>query len=366
MVRYYRTTDRLLILMCVVCSVMGSLLLLGEVSSELVSMRKVMVQVLASLLGLAAAFAVSLFDYKDLAGSYKIHVPLTYLLVIATFFLGVQRGGNKAWLYLFSGAVSLQPSEFLKISFILTLAYHLSKVKDDINSPLQVVLLCAHGAVPILVIHFLQRDDGTALIFASIFVTMVFIAGIGTRYIAAAVGAVAVAAPLTWFFVLDQDQKMRLVSVYNPGLDPLVYDWQQNYSRIAIGSGKIWGKGLFSGTHVPVPEIQNDFIFAFAGESLGFIGCAAILLLLALVCARLLSDSAHAPDDIGRFICAGIFAMVFFQIFINIGACLSILPVIGVTLPFFSSGGSSVLSLYIGIGLVLSVYRNSEKALFSD
>ena len=357
---YFKKVDTPLLIACLSMSILGLVLLAGIINSGLVQ-SGFTTQAVALGAGLVAAFILSLFDYRFWAGLWKLYLPIAYGLVILTFFIGTERGGDKAWLVIFG--FSLQPTELLKIAFIMSFALHLKKVGEHINKPNVLFQVVVHGAIPILLAHF-QGDDGTAIIFAFIFVSMLFAAGLSWKYIFSAAGMAVVAAPLTWFFILTEDQRMRFKILFNPEMDPQGMAWQQLNGELAIGSGQIWGKGIFAGDHIRVPEIRNDFIFAFLGESLGFMGCLLVIVLILFICIRLLMDSAMSKDPAGKYICIGVFAMIAFQSILNIGMCLSILPVIGVTLPLLSSGGTSVLTVYLGIGLALSVHSQNRNVMF--
>ncbi|MEG1953711.1 MAG: FtsW/RodA/SpoVE family cell cycle protein [Hydrogenoanaerobacterium sp.] len=366
---YCKNTDYWLVSFCLACSGLSVLLLSGLYANEYIEKRTVITQVAAIGIGIVFSVVLSKIDYRFIAKMWKLHVPLALFLVGLTFTsLGKQVNDSvddRAWLNLFG--VNLQPSEFFKISFIMSFAYHLSRVKDDINTPKNIILLCLHGAVPVLLIHF-QGDDGSALIFALIFAFMLFSAGLSWKFVGAALAAVAVGLPAVWFSnIMNYDQKMRFLALLHPD-DPQYakYIYQQYRGNISIGSGGVWGKGIFTGEHRYVPEMQNDFIFSFAGEAIGFVGCMSIIILLTLVCMRLLFNSHRCPDALGRYIYIGVFAMMSSQTIINIGMNLTVLPVIGVTLPFFSAGGSSVIATYLGLGLALSVYMYNTKGLFSD
>lgn len=361
---YFKTTDYVLILFCMLCSSLSIVLLMGNEYLQTGNDKTVLTQVVASSAGLIAAIILSRISYLFIAKMWKLHVPLAILLVGLTFFIGKQTAGQQAWLEILG--VGLQPSELMKISFIMSFAYHLSLVKDEMNSPKNMLLLCAHGAAPVLLISF-QGDDGSALIFAFIFVIMIFAAGIAWKYIIMGVSAVVVALPVLWFGIMNTDQKMRFLAIFYP--DDPKYEtifYQQKNAGISIGSGGVWGKGLFNTSHRYVPEMHNDFIFSFAGEAIGFVGCIAIIALLTIVCLKVLFNLRRCPDALGQSICVGVFAMLASQSIINLGMNLSVMPVIGVTLPFFSAGGSSVFSSYLGVGLVLSVYMYSSKGLFAD
>ncbi len=356
---YIRETDKLLLLICLTASFYGTVLIYSATYST-GDIRQVLVQAASVAIGVAAAIFISLFDYKTIARRWYIWVGLCVALLIVTFIWGYAPQGtsNKAWLEL-PGGMSFQPSELVKIAFIITFSLHIHKVRDQINRPKNLLLLCAHGAFPALLIHFLQGDDGTALILAFIFACMLFVSGVKLRYFIIAGAALAAAAPFIWFFVLNSYQRNRILIVFNPESDLLGNGWQQWRGRIAIGSGGLTGYGFLQGPRIQsgnVPKAYNDFIFATAGEELGFFGCMAVLILLCALCLRILRVARLSRDKMGAMICTGVFAMFSIQTIINIGMCLSLLPVIGITLPFFSAGGTSLVSLFIGIGLILSVY----------
>ncbi|MEG2203594.1 MAG: FtsW/RodA/SpoVE family cell cycle protein, partial [Oscillospiraceae bacterium] len=271
---------------------------------------------------------------------------------------------DKAWLELPWIHMQFQPSEILKLALVLSLALHLEKARDSINDPKTLFFLCLHGAVPTLMV-VAQGDHGTAMVFVAFFCCMLFAAGLSLRIVAGVVGVACAGSPLLWFFVLDNDKRQRVLNVWGPSGDLLATSgYQQAKGLMAIGSGQIWGKGVFTGEHQYIPEMYNDFIFAFAGEALGFVGCCAIIALLALLCLRLLLDARQAKDPLGRYICVGVFGILSFQMLWGIGMCLSLLPVTGLTLPFFSAGGTSVVMSYAAIGLAMSVHRHSGVGLF--
>ena len=226
--------------------------------------------------------------------------------------------------------------------------------------PGQVMLLAVHAAVPVLLCHF-QGDDGAAIVFFAMFLCMSLAGGVQIRYFVLLGALVAVSVPILWNFVLSEYQIKRFTSVYNLD-DPAVQldeGYQQYQGRLSIGSGQLTGKGLFSGPRVESNYVtfqHSDYIFSVAGEELGFLGCTAIILLLLFYLLRVLYIASKARDDLGRCMCFGFFGLIALQSVSNIGMCLALLPVMGVTLPFFSAGGSSAICLYLGFGLVQSVY----------
>lgn len=365
---YIKSVDKLLLFFCLLASGLSLLLLYSIIYNGFVdSYKRLIVQAAATVIGICAAIIVSLCDYHTLAKLWKIFMPASVLLVGLTFTplgVGPSSADDKAWLDL--GVTTLQPSELLKIAFVFTFALHLQAVREEINRPRNVLLLCLHGAAPTLLI-MLQGDYGTALIFLFIFITMIFTAGLSWKYVLGGIGAAAVAAPLIWFFVLPDYLQNRILIAFHPELDPSGTGFHQVRGRITLGSGQIFGRGLFNNDLYAPPEVYNDFIFSYIGQTLGFVGCIAVLLLLMLICVKFLLVARMSRDPLGCYLCTGIFAMFLFQTVINIGMVLCLLPVIGVTLPLISSGGTSVVTSYLAIGVVLSVYRqNKKKSMFEQ
>lgn len=363
-VRYIKRTDKFLWLIFLLISAYGAILVYSATRTSSTS-SAFRTQIIAIILGYIAAFILTKIDYKKIASLWIFIAILCIGLMAATSIFGIRVDGadDKAWIML-PGGISFQPSELVKIGFILTFAKHLDVLREHgkLKSFPHILLLCMHMAIPVGIIH-LQGDDGAALVFLFIFLTMCFGAGIQLRYFVATVAAIAVAVPLAWKYILNTDQKKRIEILLDHTLDPLGYGFQQGQGEISIGSGMLKGRGIFQGPRVAsgiVPEDHNDFIFSVAGEELGFIGCVLILILIALVLVRLIMIARSARDPIGQYICYGFFGLLAFQTIENVGMCLYLLPVVGITLPFFSAGGSSTACLYLGVGLVQSVYMFRE------
>lgn len=362
---YVKTTDKLLMLLVIASSTISCLLLYSLIP-EMIGTKTLVTQAGATLVGIAAMIIISLFDYHTLANLWKLHAPLTVLLTLLCFTpLGRMRGGDgmgsddKNWLNI--GFMDIQPSEFLKLSFILTFSLHCFTVRKDLNKPKNVLLLLLHGAVPIGLI-FKQGDWGTMLIFVFIFVCILFAAGLNWKYILAGLAAAGAAFPLAWKFIIPTYLKNRFYVAWNPENYRLSEGMQQYLGRITLGSGQLFGKGLNSDKLLTnTPELYNDMMFAHIGQVFGFVGCVGVALVLTIICAKLLLNARKAEDQLGTYICVGCFAVVFFQSVINIGMVLCVVPVIGITLPFYSAGGSSVLAMYMCMGLALSVHNNSRK-----
>ena len=399
--RYWKRTDKTYLLLCILSSSFAVLALsswaakqgsgfaLDDVTGQIVGIgdyRRAVVQAGAAAIGLCIAVLLSNIDYRSLVKVWPVHVAVTWGMVLPTLFIrnvtvgpltiGYNAGDTDNYSWYKLGGFTLQPTELAKISFILTFAMHLNNVRGKINEPKELGKLLLHMLVPILIIH-IQGDDGTAIIYGIIACCMMFSAGLSWKYIIGAISAAAVAVAVAFGFFSDKIGKgyqwYRILAVIDPenktGWAPSETVWkniiyQQQRGEIALGSGGIFGNGIFSGSYYSVPNAHNDFVFSWIGNVTGFVGCCVVLgILFALVC-KTFATGARSEDMLGSFICAGIGGALMAQIAVNVGMNLRVLPVIGVTLPFYSAGGSSVLMLYICVGLVLSVYMHNTKKLF--
>ncbi len=367
---YIRECDKLLLFLCIIASGYGCIAV-WSATNYIGSNRQFFTQLITLILGVAGVVIVSHFDYNHYKKFWPIIAIVCLIPVILTFFIGFAPAGtdDKAWLRL-PGGLTFQPAELLKIAFIITFSIHLERVGERLNNLKYLIPLVLHGAFPVVLVH-LQGDDGTAMIFAVIMLLMLFAAGLKARYFIILIAVVLIAAPLIYFLVMNSDQQARIQSIFNLEDDLQGSDWQQWRGRIALANGGWFGQGLFKGqlTQIgDVPESYNDFIFVSIGEELGLIGCLICILLLAGICVRILRIGAIAREKRGKLMCVGMFAMLFSQIVINLGMCLSITPVIGVPLPFFSAGGTSLICLFAGIGVIMSIYmhRNSRHMRLYD
>ena len=305
---YWKRADKLLWLIMLAIS-SYSILLLKTVPAADSGKQYYMTMLIAVLLGYFGAIIITLLDYHDLSVFWKLIAIFCFLLMLYTLKFGravTNTGGvnAKAWISL--GSTSFQPSELVKIGFIITFSTHLSilEERERLKSPLAILLLGVHALVPIA-LTYLQGDIGAGVIFFCMFLAMAFMAGIQLRYFLILFGAIAVAFPVAWKYVLADYQKERMLVVYH--LDDnydnvLNYGWQQYQARTSIGSGGMTGRGLFVSPRVNakiVPEQESDMVFSVAGEQLGFIGCCAIILLFALLLFRTLHVARKCPDLLG-------------------------------------------------------------------
>ncbi|MDR1734781.1 MAG: FtsW/RodA/SpoVE family cell cycle protein [Oscillospiraceae bacterium] len=365
---YAGGTDFVTLGLCLLASIYGLVLVYSATlrvkAEDALLPRDVFTMLIALIGGIIAALVISFVDYTLLLKFWYIMAGVCLLLMLGLIPFGVApdaRSDARSWYDL--KVFSFQPSELLKIGFIISYTWHLTKVKDEINKLKNIALLGAHAFVPFSLV-ILTGDLGSALVFLSIAIGMLFIAGLKLRYFAAAFALAAAALPILWVGFFNDFQKNRILAVYTPDkLDALEYKtiiYQQQQARNAMGSGQVFGKGLFKGSYIQsgsVPECENDMILSVAGEELGFIGACAVIVLIGIIIIRMIRVSTHTSNLQARSICTGVALLIGAQAIINIGMCIMVLPVIGITLPFFSAGGSSTLTLYCSVGLVLSVYR---------
>lgn len=359
---YFRHIDWILLLICLGISAFDIFLLSTLHDLGYVKQDDIETQVVACALGIGAALIIGMIDYKRLSKYWYVYGPLAVILQLLLWTpLGVTRAGDLAWLNL--GIATIQPSEILKLAFILSLAWHISKAGDKMNSLPRFALLCVHFLIPFGII-MIQGDAGSALVFLFIFICMMFAGGMSWKYVLAGLASVPVIAYVAWNYVMGEHHRERFRLIWDQGLqesERLGSYLQQYNAKVAMGSGQLTGLGTNADTYTYVPEGYNDFIFAYLGMVFGFIGCMAVVIALTILCLKLLSDASAAIDPLGKLICVGVFAMLTFHCVINIAMVLGVGPVVGIPLPFMSAGGTSLVMCYAAIGPVLSVVSHREK-----
>lgn len=367
-INYIKDTYKTYWLVCIATSIYG-LLFVYSATLSFSSNRQIIMQCLACIIGYVGALILSTIDYEQLGNMWMLVAIGCLLLVGLTFVIGVSatdEADDKAWLRI--AGVSFQPSELMKIGFMITFSYHLGKVTEagKINSFPQLILLAMHAMIPVGLI-VAQGDHGTAIIFLMMFIIIMVCSNVKWYYLLMGFVAIGAMLPIVWK-IMPTFQKERIRAVYNPREgDETDWLWQQIISKTAIGSGGIKGQGLCKGpmTQGKVnPEAHNDFIFSVIGEECGFIGTTVCILLLLSIMILTLRVAFVAKDEMGKALCIGYFAIIATQSLMNIGMCIGVMPVIGIPLPFFSAGGSSSMCMYFGIGLVVSVYmRRNDTTL---
>jgi rod shape determining protein RodA len=309
------------------------------------------------VVGAAAMFGVAFFDYRRLLNwVWPIYGACLFALALVVSPLGQRSKGAQAWFGF--GSFQLQPAEFAKLGMIIALAALLAAYNGDIDLRRLGILLGVAGAPMALIM--LQPDLGMVLIFLAVLMGMLLVGGVRGRYLLALtlIGIIGTVAVLN-SSVLKQYQKDRLTAFINPANDTQGSTYNVNQSQTAIGAGGVTGQGLFNGRQTQlsfVPEQQTDFIFTVVGEELGFVGASALLVLYAVVIWRVWRAAALARDRFGQLVCAGILSFFVFQVFENVGMAMGIMPVTGIPLPFLSYGGTSIVTSFLAVGLVLSVH----------
>ena len=365
---FIKETDKILLFLCMLASAFGCISVTSAtkwtVNDGSIFSRDAIVMIAAVCAGVFIAIIISLIDYEFIIKMAPVIGVVCIGLMLLLFAIGVgpiERPDAKTWIKF--GSIYFQPSEIVKIGFIITFGVHLEKLKANINHPLSILQLGIHAIIPIILI-IRSGDMGSALVFIIISLVMFFVAGLHWGYFVGGGLLIVAVLPLVWMFVLDNIQKERFLALAYPDLYPDII-YQQKRGLAALGGGGITGQGLFNGslTQTPnaIPEAENDMIFTVIGEEFGLIGCIIALLLLTFISLRVISTGRH--DKIGntKIMCYGVAAMIIGQVVINVGMCLMLLPVIGITLPFFSAGGSSNLCIYFSIGLILSFYRYNQQ-----
>lgn len=322
-------------------------------------------QGLAFGLGMVMILVILLLDYNFLGKHYKV-LYISSLLLLAIILIpviGAERGGARSWLNL--GPLDFQTSELVKLTFILSYAKIVESRKGKLNTIKEIVPVVVY-AVPFLGLLFAQPDLGTAIVFSCIILGMLFTAGLDIKLIKRGIVVMLVSLPIM-YLVMAPHQKDRIEAFLNPEDPTLKGNYQVMQSMIAIGSGGVTGKGLYNGTQNQegfLPVQESDFVFAVIGEELGAIGMVIVIALYAIFLIRMVAIAREAKDFYGTLIVIGVMSMFAYQIIQNIGMTMALIPVTGVTLPFISYGGSSLLTSLANLGLVLNVCMRRKKINF--
>ncbi len=376
-----RQSDLVLLALCVTSTLYG-MLLIASATNYRGTLRYIAVQGFGLFLGILLYFFLSAVDVGELGKKWKwlLAFNLGFILLLRTPF-GLNRGGNRAWLgvndigtrlgvkFLENFPITVQPAEIVKITFIILLARQLSLLaeKRDLTRLANVIQPTAHAAFMFAFYYVISKDAGSGLVYLFIFVCMAFAAGFALRWMFLGLGGAVGGFLAAWNFgLLRGDWYERIKVILDHSYDVQGKGFQQTRGMLALGSGKLMGQGLFNGTQTQssskwsLPERQTDFIFCVCGEELGFIGCLLIILLLLAIIIRCLIVAREAPTRMEGLVCVGMAGMLIFQTIANIGMCLFLLPVVGLTLPFFSYGGSSIVTLFAAMGVVSGIKKRSR------
>ena len=362
---FVHRADMFLFTMSVICALYGIVVIASATKSyENGSAQFVIVQTLALVLGILLFIAMTVIDVDIFAQHWTWLYGLSALLLLSLIPFGaVSDTGNNGWLRFFG--IGIQPTEIVKLAFIIVLAKQLAYLKDykNLNSVTSVAQIVGHFILMFGLILVTAQDLGSALVYFFIFAVMLFVAGVKIYWFIMGAAAIACMVPIFWTYFLEDYQRNRILAPYDPSIDPdnTGINWQQNQSKIALASGQLTGTGLGEGTQSQsnaIPGKHTDFIFAVIGEELGLIGACLVLLLLMIIVIRCIQVGLRSGSTMSMLVCFGVAATVVFQTFENVGMCIGIAPVVGITLPFFSYGGSSLFSMFAAMGLVSGIkYR---------
>ena len=349
--------DWALFLTAAALAVIGVINLYSATSVSRAALSEIYIQqVYWLVLGGILAAVVTVIDYRHYERLGYVLYGVGIILLLLVFILGKDIRGSSRWISI--GSFGFQPSEFMKLFMIIALAKYLhDDPKTEERSLKDLLIPAVLTAVPMLLI-LKQPDLGTALILSLIFATICLLTKIRWQSLVTLVVSGGIAAPLVWTYVLRDYQKQRILVFMNPEANILGSGWHAHHARVAIGAGGWTGQGFMRGTQnqfLFLPDQHSDFPFAVFAEDWGFLGCAVLVGLYAFLVLWAVRIAATAKDRFGAVLAIGVGSLIFWHAFFNLGMVTGILPVVGVTLPLFSAGGSSVLTIMMGIGLLMNV-----------
>lgn len=384
---FFRKGDLVLLSLCLVASGYG-LVLIFSATRYNENNKAVMIQLVGILFGIIAYMVLTFVDFQLFTEKkWKLLLGASIVLILLLLTpLGLEVYGNRNWLQLSKlipgFPMNLQPNEIVKIPFILLLALLINQIQEhghDISSIPSVMQIGGFTVFMLALIAAICGDMGTCVVYMVIFVVMAWMAGVKIRWFLLVGGGIVAVVLILWLFILPDTDLwdtnyiiMRFRVVLDHNLDPQDKGFQQSRSILAIGSGRLLGQGFLNGTQTQanyssaLPARDTDFIFAVCGEEFGLIGCLLLLLILFLIILRCIWVGRHASSPFSAYVCMGMAGMLLAQITFNVGMCLYVLPVMGLTLPFFSYGGSSIITLFAAMGIVSSVKARTLPSWLRD
>ncbi len=362
---FFKKGDMFLLVLCLIVSGFGLVCIASATSADKFdgNFRYLAVQTVSIGLGVLMYAMVSSIDVDSLSEHRGLMVAFNCFLLLLLIPLGTDHGsGNRSWLKL--PLINVQPAEICKITYILIMASVMSSHQNTISHPVSVIHMGMHLILLVGLNLALSSDMGVSLIFVFIFIGMAFAGGVSLWWFAAAIGCIAAAFPVLWQFLGDY-QKNRILILFDPTIDPQGINerYHANMNLKSITGGGLTGQGLFNGNRTQGGNLfaqHTDYIFSSMGEELGFLGCVAIMLLELAIIARCIYVGVRCQDYMRRLICFGAASALMFQVMINVGMCIGVMPVIGLTLPLISYGGSSVVTIFAMLGLVSGAYARPQ------
>ena len=356
----FKKGDMILLALCAVASVFGIVMIYAATYVE-GNTRMIIIQTASLFAGIVVYLGMTALDIDILAGQRTILFLFNAIFIAMLLVWGIEGStGNRSWLHFSFLPFNIQPAEVCKLTYIVILAKTMSIHRNRVSSLRCVSNITLNMLFIVGEIVVISKDMGVALIFVFIFLVMAYAGGVSGWWFLGGAGAFAAVSPYLWSHILRNDQKNRILAIIDPSIDPTGEGvlWQTNKNLEALRNGGLSGQGLFHGDLTnagTLPARHTDSIFCSIGEQLGLIGCLVVLLLHLALVARCIYVCMKSPDYMNRLICIGIASMFLFQILINIGVCLGLFPVIGLALPFFSYGGSSLMTSFMAAGIVSGI-----------
>ena len=364
---FFRKGDTVLLLLCMVITSFG-IVMISSATNHMGSTRHIIIQLAATGLGVLMYALISSIDADLFTEHRTAMVVFNCFMLLLLIPFGIDYGsGNKSWLDIPLIPFAIQPAEICKITYILIMASLMKEHQSNLSGIKSIVHMVFHLGLLIGLNMVLSKDAGVSLIFVFIFIGMAFVGGVSLLWYLLAGGTIVAAWPFIWK-IMGQHQRNRLLILIDPTVDPdgLYERFHSKRSLLSLTGGGTSGQGLYNGIRTQagaLPSQHTDYIFSAIGEELGFIGCALVLLAEFLVIARCIHIGNRTSDYMRRMICYGAASALIFQVLSNVGMCIGVTPVIGLTLPFISYGGSSIVSLYAMLGLVSGVHARPESEI---
>ena len=355
--------DMVLLGISVVVALFGVICIASATSADKFggNFKYLAIQIVSIILGVIMYAMVSSIDLDFLSEHRGAMVAFNVILLLMLIPFGTDNNtGNRSWLHIPGFPVNIQPAEICKITYIIIMASVMSSHQNRISHPVSIAHMLLHLGLLVGLNLALSSDMGVSLIFVFIFIGMTFAGGVSIWWFALAIGGIAAMFPILWQF-LGQYQRNRILILFDPTIDPQGIN-ERYHSKINLQSltgGGLTGQGLFNGNRTQSGALfaqHTDYIFSSMGEEIGFVGCVAIMLAELLIIARCVYVGVRCQDYMRRLVCYGAASALMFRLMINVGMCIGVMPVIGLTLPLISYGGSSVVTIFAMLGLVSGAY----------
>ena len=363
---FFRKGDMVLLVLCLVTSAFGCLMI-ASTTNYRGTMTYVYTQIAAIGLGVCVYAVVSALDIDFFSEHRLWLVAFNTILILLLIPFGTSYdSGNKSWLDFSFLPVAIQPAEICKISFVLILASVMASHQNRVSHVLSVSHMVLHLGLVAGLNLAISGDLGVTMIFVFIFIGMAFAGGVKWFWFLLAGGGLAIAGPVAWNYVFTERQQNRILVLFDSSIDPLGLDERYHIlrSQLSLNGGGLMGQGLFNGNRTQTGALfaqHTDFIFSAVGEELGFMGCLLVMVMLMAIIGRCIYVGSKSPDYMRKVLCYGVASALIFQMVVNVGMCIGMVPIVGLTLPFISYGGSSMVSLFAMVGFVSGVHARPER-----